>query len=1020
MEHALRRHDAILRSSIEEQGGYVFKTIGDAFCASFSAPVDAMLATLAAQRALHSEEWAPELGEIKVRVALHTGEVSLQEGDYFGQPLNRVARLLAAGHGGQTLLTSATAELVRNDLPEGVTLKDLGEHRLRDLIRPEHVYQLSAPQLDMPSDFPPLKTLDVRPNNLPLQTTPLIGREDEVEAVRGTILRSGVRLLTLVGPGGVGKTRLALQAAADLLEDFPEGVFFVNLAPLVDPDLVVPSIAHTLGLREASGQPIVGTLKEYLRDKAILLVLDNFEHVNEAAPEVAELLTTAPQLKIISTSRAPLELSMEHQYAVLPLQVPDPKNMPSIEALSQYEAVALFIQVARASRHDFEVNNQNAAAVAEICYRLEGIPLAIELAAARIKVLSPQSLLERLGSRLKLLTGGPRDLPGRHQTLRNTIEWSYNLLAEEDKELFRRLAVFRGGCTLEAAEAVCGDFGFWILDFGSEVPGNPKSNIQNPKVDVLDGIASLVGKNLLYAIEAPNGTSRYSMLESLREYAWEKLAEEDANSPGEVELLQGQHALYFMKLAEEGEPQLKGAGQVEWLARLGAEHDNFRAALRWARETTATSYELRATSYDNEARSPQLPLEIGLRIVGALWRYWYVRGFFSEGREEINSILDSRFRILDLAAAHGDQSKIRHLKSKIAKALHGAAVLDSLQGDYDSARRYDEEGLAIARELEDKESIPSFLDNLGIMARQHGDYASARSLYEESLALKRVIGDKRGIAMSLDALGILSRQQGDFTLGRSLYEESLALRREIGDKQGIAFALSNLGNAFQTEGDLPRARSLLEESLALRREIGDKRGIAISLNNLGTVAQLQGSYSEARSLLEEGLALVRELGDKQGISHLLNTLANLNRWEGEYASARSLLKESLALRREMGDKRGIAISLLGLGGAEVQIASSIDERTASSSPYSAIHNPQSAMAERGVRLMGAGGGQLEVMGDVLDLGDRLPYEQSIASARSMLGDEGFERAQAAGRSMSLEQAIEHALDDSGQWLVASG
>jgi predicted ATPase/Tfp pilus assembly protein PilF len=1013
MPEDLARHDAILREAIERNGGYVFKLVGDAFCAAFPTAPQAVHAVVDAQRALHTAEWAGE-GELKVRMALHTGVVEERENDYMGPLLNRLSRLLSAGYGGQVLLTRATAQLVSDNLPEGVRLKDMGEHRLRDLFRPEMVYQLDADRLGLPSDFPPLKTLDARPNNLPLQTTPLVGREDEVESVRSMVLRSDVRLLTLVGPGGVGKTRLALQAAADLLEEFPEGVFFVNLAPLIDPGLVIPSIAHTLGVREAGGQPIAGTLKEYLRDKEILLVLDNFEQVIEAAPEVAELLRAASQLKIISTSRAPLDLTMEHLYAVPPLQVPDPRKMPSIEALSQYESVELFIQVARASKHDFGVDNHNAASVAEICYRLEGIPLAIELAAARIKVLTPHALLERLGSRLKLLTGGARDLPGRQQTLRNTIEWSYNLLTEEDRQLFRRLAVFRGGCTLEAAEAVCN---YEVSALRAESGGNKGATYN--AIEVLDGITSLVSKNLMYVIEGPNSEPRYAMLESLREYAWEKLAEEGASKQGlplgkgEVDLLQREHALYFLKLSEEAEPQLKGAGQVEWLARLEAERDNFRVALRWSQEKLGNE-EIMASS---GAGNPGYPssVEIGLRIVGSLWRYWYVRGFFSEGREELaealaqsgRASLPNEANLPELGAA---QEAI--LRPYRAKALHGAAVLASLQGEYDSARRYDEEGLAIARELGDKESIPAFLDNLGIMARQRGDYASARSFYEESLALRREIGDKRGIAMSLDALGIISRQQGDFALGRSLYEESLALRREIGDKQGIAFALSNLGNAFQSEADLPRARSLLEESLALRREIGDKRGIAISLNNLGTVAQLQGNYAEAHTLLEEGLALVRELGDKQGIAYLLSTMANLSRWEGDYASARSLLKESLVLRREIGDKRGVAISLLGLGGVEAQSASSKVRNPTIQGPSPDLAAGRwQGVAERGVRLMGAGGLLIGAMGDVLDLGDRLPYEQSIASARAILSDEEFERANAAGRSMGMEQAIEYALEE---------
>ena len=482
MRTALARHDEVIRSAIETTGGHVFKTMGDAFCAAFPTAPDALEVALSTQRALlvDQEVWG-EAGPLLVRMALHTGAAEEREGDYFGPPLNRVARLLSAGHGGQTLLSLPAQELVRDLLPVGVELRDLGEHRLKDLARPERVFELLAP--DLPADFPPLRTLESRPNNLPMQPTLLVGREREVEEVRGRLLAPEVRLLTLTGPGGTGKTRVALQAAADLLDEFEDGVYFVALATITDPTLVASTVAQVLGVRESGDQPLIEGIKDYLKDKRLLLVLDNFEQVLEAAPLAGELLS-APRLEVLATSRIALGVYGEHEYAVPPLEVPDPKRLPGLEALSQYEAVRLFIERARAAKADFEITNENAPAVAEICARLDGLPLAIELAAARVKLLPPKAMLGRLGRRLKLLTGGARNLPERQRTLRGAIEWSHALLEEGEKTLFARMAVFSGGRTLEAIEAVC--------DAGGDLP-----------LDTFEGVSSLLDKSLLRQEEGP-------------------------------------------------------------------------------------------------------------------------------------------------------------------------------------------------------------------------------------------------------------------------------------------------------------------------------------------------------------------------------------------------------------------------------------------------------------------------------------------------------------------------------------
>jgi predicted ATPase/class 3 adenylate cyclase len=452
MQAALARHDEILQGAIETHGGYVFKTVGDAFCAAFPTAADALEAALGAQRDLRAENWG-KIGPLRVRMALHAGASDERGSDYFGPSVNRVARLLSAGHGGQILLSLAAQELVRDELPGGTELRDLGEGRLKVLFRPERIFQLTAP--DLSSSFPPLKSLDARLNNLPAQPAPLVGREQELGEVCGLLRRDEVRMLTLTGPGGTGKTRLGLQIAAELLDEFEDGAFFVALAAITEPAFVTSAIAEPLGVAETGDQPLEESLKEFLRNKELLLLLDNFEQVVEAAPLVGELLATCAALKVLATSRSVLRVYGEREFPVPPLTLPDPTRLPPVERLTEYEAVRLFIERAKAAKPGFSVTDENVPAVAEICARLDGLPLAIELAAARIKVLPPQAILKRLGSRLKLLSGGARDLPQRQRTLRGAIEWSYMLPDEGERVLFARLAVFSGSYSLEAIQAVC-------------------------------------------------------------------------------------------------------------------------------------------------------------------------------------------------------------------------------------------------------------------------------------------------------------------------------------------------------------------------------------------------------------------------------------------------------------------------------------------------------------------------------------------------------------------------------------
>src|SRR3990172_7701870 len=636
-----------------------------------------------------------------------------------------------------------------------------------------------------------------RRNNLPAWPTAFIGREKEVEAVRNILRQEDVLLVTLTGPGGVGKSRLGVRVAADLLDEFEDGVFFVPLAPIRDPALVTSAIAATLGVRESSGQPLVSSLKDYLRSKHMLLVLDSFEQVTSAAPLVAELLAECPRLKILVTSRAPLRLRGEREFAVPPLTLPASTRPLSIAELSHYEAITLFVQRALDVKLDFALTAENAPAVAEICQRLDGLPLAIELAAARIKVLPPQALLARLERRLKLLTGGARDLPARQQTLRNTIAWSYDLLGEGEQVLFRRLGVFAGGCTLEAAEAVCNAAG-------------------DPEVNILEGMTSLVDESLLHQGEGVEGEPRFWMLETIRDYALERLAESS-----EAEAIQRRHADFFLALAEQVEPAITSGKRDVALKQLEAEHDNLRAALAWSQ--------------------PADESEAGLRLAGALYWFWYLRGHWSEGRGWLEAAL-ARTEAGSYAAAR-------------AKALLGVGMLAAHQGDGAVAPLRLQESIAQFRQMGDKRGLAYALSFLGTVTRWRGELAEARAALEESVALFRDIGDQWGAA------------------ARPWLEESVAILREVGDKSFIGLPLIYLGDIARRQGDYERAAALYEEGLALYREGGNKWGIALSLHNLGTVAKARGDYRRAAALFAEGLPQYRELGYTPGVASCLAGLA---------------------------------------------------------------------------------------------------------------------------------------------------
>jgi predicted ATPase/class 3 adenylate cyclase/DNA-binding CsgD family transcriptional regulator len=915
----------VLRAVFEQWNGNVVDTQGDAFFVVFARATDAVSAAVAAQRALASHAF-PEGVAVRMRVGLHTGEPQRTADGYVGLDVHRAARIMSAGHGGQVLLSQTISPLVEQDLPEDVRLRDLGEHRLKDLGRPMRLFQLVIS--DLQASFPPLHTLERSPNNLPVQPTPFLGREHEVAAIGDLLRREDVHLVTLTGSGGVGKTRLGLQVAADLSDLFASGVFFVNLAPISDPALVVPTIAETLAIREGSGQTLLERLTEELRQRQMLLLLDNFEHVVSAAEQVATLLAACPQLKVLVTSREVLHVRVEHEFPVPPLTVPDPDNLPDLATLSHQVAVALFLQQAQAVKPDFQLTDANARAIAELCARLDGLPLAIELAAARMKLFSPRALLARVGSRLSVLTSPQRDVPARQQTLRNTIAWSYDLLDEEEQRLFRQLAVFAGGCTMESIEAVC----------------TPLASAAAP---ILDGIASLIDKSLLQQVEQHVGEEpRFAMLETIREYALERL-----ESRGETEAARRAHAAYFLRLAEETEQGMTGPEQAALLERLEQEHDNLRAAMQWF------------TSHAEEEKA------MALRLGGALYSFWFVRAHFSEGRD-----------FLERALPQSDEvaAPVR------AKALYTASQLHDALGSLDRAEELYEQSLALYRELGDTRGVASCLHLLADIAWGRGNLSVARSQGEESLMLFREVGDKRSIAYLLYHLGSLAVEQGEYARGHNLLNESLTISRELGDTRIIALSLFKLALLYRLSGDdLAQAHTLLDESVALSKEVGDKESIANCLYLQGMLALDEGDMASAHSRVEQALALYPEMKQRQSTTLSLYALAEVAAAQEDYIRSQALYEQSLVVALKSGDKPAITSGLEGVAAAVA----------AQGNHAWAAHLWGTAEALR------------EAIGTPLPPVERVPYDRAVEALRTQLGEQAFAAAWAEGRTLSLEQAL---------------
>lgn len=802
MAAELAVHDALMKSEIESHGGYVFKTIGDAFCAAFPTALQAAQATVAAQARLQSRANTDSSKvAIRVRMAVHTGTAELRDNDYFGQPLNRTARLLSAGHGGQVLLSQSTFELIRDAMPLGAGVLDLGQHRLKDLHRPEQINQLTHEQISL--SFPPLRTLDnpSTPNNLPNQLSSFVGRVNEIAQIKMRLTTG--RLVTLTGSGGCGKTRLCCQIAAEVLEDYPDGVWLVELASLTERGHVSKALAESVGIREVPGEQMTTTLVGYLGVRKSMIILDNCEHVLEEVSSLVDaILRRCSNVTVLASSREALGLLGEQAFRVPSLSIPDLTDRHTPESLTQYEAVRLFVERAAGVKADFAVTNQNAPSVASICHQLDGIPFAIELAAARVRSLTVEQISGHLDNRFGLLTGGSRMALPRQQTLRTMIDWSYDLLAEDQKTFLKRLSVFAGGWRMEAAEAVrCnGDVDPWMA---------------------LDLTTSLVDKSLVVAGDRGSAV-RYRLLETVRQYSHDRLVES-----GERDRTRELHSDWYLSLAAAAASQLTGRDQSSWANRLEEEIDNLRAGFDYCLQRSA------ATS--------------ALQYCRSLQHFWRMKGHYAEGRSACERALD----YLPDTATFEDRAGV--LTAAGAIALH--------QADYRSANAYLEESIKLHSDVAPREGHAAALNLLGwVKVVEGGDLAQAHDLHQESLGIRRSSNDAFGIAWSLESLGFVAWKQGSFELAKEYLEESLSLRRSIGDSDGTSRSLNSLGMVALSQGYLVNAEKYLKEGLQIRRELGHRLGIAWSLEGFAQLAARIGRLANAAVYWGAAELLREEMG----------------------------------------------------------------------------------------------------------------------------------------------------------------
>ena len=859
----LRECRRLLRAAFQEWHGYEVDSQGDAFFVVFERATDAISAAVTSQQALKSAVW-PDEAIVRVRMGIHTGELQSTEEGYVGLDVHRAARIMSVAHGAQVLLSEATCELVITGLPEELSLKDLGECRLKDIAGITRLFQLVIPGL--PAEFPPLSTAgQQRPlQNIPSLTTSFVGREREISTISTQLRRSDVRLLTLIGTAGVGKTRLALQVATTFTNYFEGGVCFVALEQYSDADEVVIAIAQALGVQQGKGDSLIGQLKEALQELSILLVLDNFEQVLPARTQLADLLSSCPRLKVLVTSREMLHLQAEQIFEVSPLPLPEAGHHIDLQTLSKNASVSLFFQRAQAVSPDFRLTPGNAKDVAGICTRLDGIPLAIELAAARTRHFSPQVLLAQLEKGLTVLSGKTMDVPTRQQTLHAAIAWSYDLLDIEKQKVFRRFAVFVNGATLTAIESVCMSVGL-------------------PAKNVLEVLEDLVDKSMLHQDRA-NDKPRFWLLQTLREFGLKRLSE-----AGELEATKIAHATYFFSWVEQISPLLLGAEQAEWLDQLGSEYENVRVALEWMLE---------------EASMGMGRAEPALQLCIALMGFWEIRGFIAEGLAFIERAL---------ALARNAEPSIR------AMALHYAGFLALMQDDSTRGEEFLRESQLQFRESGDKVGMANILRLQGNLAMMNNNYKIARRLLEETLHIYETLGDIQKTIGTRDTLAQVAISQGDYSKARSLLEENLASYRILGEQYRTAYTLYHMALAlFLSREERAKARELAEESLILFRAIGNRRLIGYALILLGEILLVEREVEKAHSMLEESLAIFEGIGERFGTALALITFARMLAYGGKHEAAQACYKKSWELLGANGDKELAAACLEGYG--EVLVA----------------------------------------------------------------------------------------------------
>jgi predicted ATPase/class 3 adenylate cyclase len=995
----LKRHDELIESIVAAHEGVVVRPRGEGdsrFCV-FGRATDGVAAAAAIQLALSNEPWSVPLS---VRIAVHSGEAEFRDGDYFGAAVNRCARLRAVAHGGQVLLSAATEELIGGALPDGCSVSDLGLHRLRDLSAPLRVFQLRHAGLR--AEFPPLSSLDAMSNNLPVQLTSFVGRDAEVAEIRKLLAES--RLVTLTGAAGCGKTRHALQSAAELLDAFPDGAWFVDLAPVADPALVPQAIARALGLQDETGTPAMEMIIDSLRARRSLVLLDNCEHVLAASAEAATgILLSCPAVSVLATARESLGVGGETSWRVPSLSLPDASD--ALDELTTSEAARLFVDRAHAACSELAFTDDDAPAIAKICSRLDGIPLAIELAAARVGVLAPDQIASRLDDHLRLLTGGSRTALERQQTLRAAVDWSHALLSDEERVLLRRLSVFAGGFTLEPCEEVCS---------GGAVA----------RVDTLDLLSALVGKSLVVAVRVGR-SSRYRLLETMRQYAREKLIE----SPDAMET-RARHLAWCRALVREAEPELHGPQQVAWFQRLDEEHDNIRAALTWAIDAG-----------DAEA---------ALSMVDDVAHFWDTRGRWAEGSSWIEAAL----------AVPGGSDRLR------GWALFRAGLLAGLQLDIDAMDLFTREAMELGEVAGDRRLIAWSFMQVGAGAVARGLQEQANDAFDRSQQLAEELGDMRLVAQLLSSRALPMTSVTD---AQALLQRALPVVRDLGDVGMIGYILVNLGVHASARSEYRRARILLREALEYLRPVGHKRNTAAALQALAMADFFQSDYESARPLYAEAAAILRDLGGTMAAAAALSSRGALAFMDGDFAAAadaysrfadlaadlgvtgheawirflagnaallggrhadaRVLLEGSGALFRERsGDSRiGVPLGELALLELEVGNLDEARERVLESLrvletvdvPSARVVGIERAAAvdaasgngSRVARLLGAA----EVARERLELpiwpSHIARHEDWVAQARGSCDAATFDDAWAQGRELSIDDAFRLALED---------